>query len=79
MRSTHSLFTIKPFSNRNLNYAAAISTALVALVVFIPPIAAIFGLTQLSAGMYVGALLLAFVPVPVLEMSTRFGLIKHHH
>jgi len=79
MRSTHSLFTIKPFSNRNLNYAAAISTALVALVVFIPPIAAIFGLTQLSAGMYVGALLLAFVPVPVLEMSKRFGLIKHHH
>ncbi|MEA4926158.1 MAG: calcium-translocating P-type ATPase, PMCA-type [Syntrophomonadaceae bacterium] len=76
MRSTHSLFQIGAFTNSKLNGAAAISTAMVALVVFVPPVAAIFGLTQLSAGMYGGALLLAFIPVLVLELSKRFGLIK---
>ena len=79
MRSTHSLFQIGPFTNSKLNGAAAISTVMIALVVFVPPVSGIFGLTQLSAGLYGSALLLAFIPVPVLELSKRFGLIKHHH
>ncbi|MHB1453953.1 MAG: calcium-translocating P-type ATPase, PMCA-type [Saccharofermentanales bacterium] len=78
MRSTHSLFQIGLFTNRNLCRAAAVSIALIALVVFVPPVSAVFGLTRLSAGMYGGALLLAFAPVLVLELSKRFGFIKHH-
>jgi len=78
MRSTHSLFQIGLFTNRNLCRAAAVSIALIALVVFVPPVSAIFELTQLSAGMYGSALLLAFAPVLVLELSKWFGFIKHH-
>ena len=78
MRSTHSLFQIGLFTNRNLCRAAAVSIALIALVVFVPPVSAIFELTRLSAGMYGSALLLAFAPVLVLELSKWFGFIKHH-
>lgn len=79
MRSTHSLFQTGIFTNKKLCQAAAVSIALIALVVFVPPVSAAFGLTRLSAGMYGSALLLAFVPVLVLELSKRFGFIKHHH
>ncbi|MHB8125193.1 MAG: calcium-translocating P-type ATPase, PMCA-type [Desulfitobacteriaceae bacterium] len=77
MRSNYSLFKIGVFSNKYLNGAACISIVLIALVVLIPSVAFAFGLTQLSAGMYLSALGLAFVPIVVLEISKSFGLIKH--
>lgn len=79
MRSSHSLFRIGFFSNKNLCRAAAVSTALIALVLFIPPVTSVFGLTQLTGGMYLIALGLACVPLPVLELSKRIGLIRHRH
>ena len=79
MRSNHSLFQIGPFTNRVLNRAALISIALIAVVVFIPPVAVIFGLASLSANMYVAATLLAFVPIPVLEVAKGIGLIRARH
>lgn len=78
MRSTHSLFQIGILTNKKLCGATALSAALISLVVFVPPVSAAFGLTQLSAGMYGEALLLAFVPVLVMELSKWFGLVKHH-
>ena len=78
MRSDRSLFKIGPFSNRRLNGAALISTALVALVVFIPPVAMAFGLIQLPPLLYLAAIGLALVPVVVLEISKAIGLIRHH-
>ncbi len=36
MRSEHSLFKIGPFTNHMLNWAALVSTLLVALVLFTP-------------------------------------------
>lgn len=78
MRSDRSLFKIGPFSNRKLNGAALISTALVALVVFIPPVAMAFGLIQLPPLLYLAAIGLALVPVVVLEISKAIGLIRHH-
>jgi len=77
MRSNHSLFKTGIFTNRYLNGAAFISLALIALVAFLPPVAFAFGLTQLSAAMYLYALALALVPVVVLEFSKAFGLVKH--
>ena len=62
MRSNHSLFEIGAFTNKALNRAAIISTALIAVVTFVPPVTG-FGLTQLSMGMYLGVFLAA-VPVP---------------
>jgi len=78
MRSGHSLFQIGFFSNKYLNGAAFLSTALVALVTFLPPVAKAFGLTPLSAGMYLTALGLALAPVVVLELVKAVGLIRHH-
>lgn len=79
MRSEHSLFKIGFFSNMYLNGAAALSMILMLLVVFIPPVNAAFGLTQLSGQMYLLALILALVPILVLEISKSLGLIKHQY
>ncbi len=78
MRSARSLFAIGPFSNRSLVGAAAASILVVALVAFIPPVSAAFGLTLLAPWMYGLALLLALVPVVVMEIAKRVpGLIRH--
>ena len=77
MRSDHSLFRIGPFTNRRLNAAALVSTILMVLVCFIPPVTNLFGLTRLPWMMYLKALGLALIPLPVLELAKAVGLIKH--
>lgn len=77
MRSEHSLFVIKPFSNPALNKAALLSTALVLLVLF-TPVRIAFGLVVLPWQVYLLGFGLALVPVVVMEASKAFGLIKHH-
>lgn len=79
MRSDHSLLCIGPFTNRKLNLAALASAALIALVVFIPPVANIFGLIRLPAVLYLKAAGLAFIPVVVLELTKALRLIQRHH
>jgi len=79
MRSDHSLFKIGPFTNGKLNVSALISVLLIAFVVFIEPVANVFGLTRLPAGLYLEAAGLAFIPLPVLELTKAFGIIKSHH
>ncbi len=76
-RSEHSLFKIGFFTNKTLNLAALASTALVALVLF-TPLGTLFGLVTLPAYLYFIALGLILVPLPVMELSKLFGLIKHH-
>ncbi|MBR5157286.1 MAG: cation-translocating P-type ATPase [Clostridia bacterium] len=78
MRSERSLFKIGIFTNKNLNGAAALSTVLVALVVF-TPLKTIFGLIALPAGLYLAALGLVLTPFVVMELSKLLGLIKHQH
>lgn len=77
MRSEHSLFKIGPFTNKKLNGAAALSILLVLLVAF-TPLSSAFGLISLPAKGYGIALLLIFVPLIVMELSKKFGLVKHH-
>jgi Ca2+-transporting ATPase len=79
MRSDHSLFKIGVFSNKYLNGAAFGSLALMALVIFIPPITTAFGLVKLSNEMYLIALALALVPILVLEMAKATGLVRHQY
>ena len=76
MRSDHSLFKIGFFSNRTLNLAAFVSTALVALVMF-TPIRYAFGLAVLPPMLYLVGLGLILVPLVVIEISKLFGIIKH--
>lgn len=77
MRSHHSLFKIGPFTNKNLNLAAAVSLGLMALVVF-TPLSVFFELVTLSGGLYLAALGLSLVPLVVMEVSKALGLIHHH-
>lgn len=77
MRSERSLFKIGVFSNRKLNWAAAVSVALVSLVLF-TPLASAFKLIFLPGELYLIGLGLIFVPVLVMELSKACGLIKHH-
>lgn len=78
MRSEHSLFHIDPFTNHKLNWACLISVLLVVLVLF-TPVGILFELVSLSPQLYLIGLGLALVPVLVMELSKKFGLIKHQH
>ena len=77
MRSNRSLFALKPFSNKNMNLAALASTAMMALVLFVPPVAEIFGLVMLPAKFYLVGLGLSFIPVVILEIVKALGLLKN--
>ncbi|MBE6658546.1 MAG: calcium-translocating P-type ATPase, PMCA-type [Ruminococcaceae bacterium] len=74
MRSDHSLFRSNPFSNRTMNLAVLSSVALTALLVF-TPVGTIFGLVSLPAHLYLIALGLLLIPLPVQEIGKAFGLI----
>lgn len=78
MRSDHSLFKIGFFTNHKLNWASLLSVLLVALVLF-TPVRIAFGLVMLPAKTYLLGLVLAFIPLLVMELSKAFGLIKHQH
>ena len=76
MRSDRSLFKIGPFTNRTLNLAAAVSLALVLLVLF-TPVRIAFGLVILPVKLYLAALGLILIPTVLMEISKAVGLIKH--
>ena len=78
MRSEHSLFHIGPFSNHKLNWACLLSLLLIALVLF-TPLRIVFEPEALPGTLYLQGLGLALIPVLVMELSKKFGLIKHQH
>lgn len=77
MRSQHSLFTTGFFTNASLNKAVLASALLLAVVLFIPPVAHIFALTILSPLQYAIVVGLAIVPLPILEVAKKLGLIRY--
>ncbi len=77
MRSQHSLFTTGFFTNKTLSKAVLASALLLAVVLFVPPIARIFGLTILSLSQYFLVLGLAVLPLPILELAKKLGLIRY--
>lgn len=76
MRSNESIFKIGPFSNKVLSLAALTSLVLVVIIVFVPPLSYAFGLVKLTLNQYVVAIVLAFVPLVVLEVAKLFGIEK---
>lgn len=68
VRSEKSLFKIGAFKNKVLNFAAIVSFLLVALVTLVPSVAKVFDMTALPANMYALAVLLAFLPVIIVEI-----------
>ncbi len=80
MRSNHSLFKIGPFTNGTLNKAFLVSAVMMLAVCFIPPLSTIFGLVNFYNSnwwVYLVVLALAFLPVPVMELDKRYGLIHN--
>lgn len=71
MRSERSLFKIDVFSNKQLNLATLASLVLV-LVVLFTPVRVAFELSALSWKLYLIAFGLAFVPLPVMEITKLF-------
>ena len=58
--------------------ARRFSLALVLLVLF-APLRIAFGLAALPLKMYLIAFGVSFIPLLVMEISKKFGLIKHQH
>ncbi len=75
MRSYRSLFAIGPFSNRNLNIAAIVSTLLMAVVLF-TPVSVAFGLIYMPAKAYLIGIALSLASIPLLEIAKALKLIK---
>jgi Ca2+-transporting ATPase len=76
MRSEHSLFKTGFFTNKKLDLACLISTALVALVLF-TPLSIPFGLIYMQRDTYLIGLGLSLVPLLIMEIAKLFGLTKH--
>ncbi len=68
MRSDHSLFRVGFFGNKTLNLAALASLLLVLAVLF-TPLGVIFKIVLLPPHLYLVALGLVLVPLPVMEIS----------
>lgn len=79
MRSDRSLFAIGMFSSKVMNLSALGSAGLLCVVLFIPPIASVFGLVLLPGWMYAVAVALSFVSIVVMEIAKKVGLIRHKH
>ncbi len=77
MRSEKSFFASNPLGNKKLNGAAIISLLMVAVVLFVPGLNTAFGLKVLTFDKYLIAVILALIPLPVMEFSKAFGLTKH--
>lgn len=75
MRSNKSLFKIGVFTNPMLNKAAIVSLTLVGIVLFIPPIATIFGLITMPMGHYILGLLLSMSPILFIEILKATKII----
>lgn len=77
MRSHRSLFRTGVFGNAMLNKAALLSIALIAFVLFVPPVTYVFKMTLLQPWMYLAGVALALVPVVVSEILKAFGCLHY--
>lgn len=73
MRSHKSLFKTGLFTNKYLNLASLVSTALMCLVLFVPPIASVFGLIRLPMKLYMLGFGLRSFPWSYWRSSRRLG------
>ncbi|MFA5007478.1 MAG: cation-translocating P-type ATPase [Candidatus Izemoplasmatales bacterium] len=69
---TRFLVRMNPFSNRTLNITVAASLLLVAALVYVPPVAALFRLEALSAAELGIAAVLGFIPLLAGELTKLF-------
>ena len=75
MRSDHSLFAIGFFSNPQLTKGAALSAALVLILLF-TPLSGIFGMQSLPASLYLTGLGLSVFPLVLVEILKAAKVIR---
>lgn len=75
MRSHKSLYKIGIFTNSMLNKACLLSLVLVFAVLFIPPLAYIFGLVSLPLNYYIIGFALSFSPIVIFEIIKALKII----
>lgn len=73
MRTMKPLFTVGVFTNKLLNIATLSSLALIALVVFVPPVAMAFSMTMCPLWVYLMCLGLSVLPI-VIDESVKLAL-----
>jgi len=76
MRTNQSLFKVGLLSNKQMNKAFLVSAGLTAAVLFIPPLATVFGLVSLPGWLYLAGLGLSLVCIPVTELTKALGWHK---
>lgn len=74
--SHKSIFKIGVFSNSVLNKVALASLALMLSIMFVPPIATIFGLTQLPTELYLIGLGISLSPILILEITKALNVVE---
>lgn len=67
IRSTHSLFEVGFFTNRRMCGAFAVSLAAMLVVLLIPPLRTVFGLSAMNSAAWLTVAGLSFVPFVVME------------
>jgi Ca2+-transporting ATPase len=77
LRSDHSLFRIKPFSNKQLNLATIAAFLLMSFVLVVPGVNTAFGLVYLNLNYYLIALGLIFIPIIIMELAKFIGYLKN--
>jgi Ca2+-transporting ATPase len=70
---TRFLFDMNPFSNKYINYSVLISIALLMLIIYIPPVAALFSIKALTTVELIIAIILGFIPMLLSEIFKAFN------
>ena len=73
---TRFLFSMKPFANKYLNIAVAVSLALVFALIYVPPLAALFRLEALTAAELAIAAGLGLIPFLTGELTKLFHPVR---
>lgn len=68
----HSIFTIKPFSNKAFNWSILIAATMMAITVLVPGLNGIFHVTELDWHQWLLVLGSAFSIIPIVEMIKLF-------
>ncbi len=79
MRSEQSLFKTGMFGNKTLNQVTVISFILIAFVLFVPGVNAVFGMAYLPYYCYLIGLGFSVVPLILMEIAKAVGFIKARH
>jgi len=72
VKTTKICFKSKPFSNKLINLSFILGLSVLLIISLIPPVATLFGMTQLNIAQWILVLGLSFIIIPVCDMVKIF-------